>query len=182
MDRKRARPRCRSCRNRCSRRATRRQRVQRTIAHRRSRRLAKRLRHQCRLSLSAHRANLSPIRRHAQSVAIASPGDLPARRPPASIVLMMMRLAHARCCSGGFVTACNKRYHPNHFGCYHCGDSLMGQCVLLAGSLGSIKYRLCVNRRKFSAVKNEPYCVRCFIELFANRCERCKRPIDVRSG
>ena len=62
----------------------------------------------------------------------------------------------------GGVTFKNEAWHRDCFTCAHCREPLAGQ--------------------KFAARNDQPYCAKCFGQLFAKRCTACKTPITGTGG
>lgn len=63
--------------------------------------------------------------------------------------------------SAEYTNAMEKDWHAQHFSCWQCDDSLTGQRYVLRDE--------------------HPYCVNCYENVFANKCEKCDKKIGIDS-
>lgn len=61
---------------------------------------------------------------------------------------------------GQAVTALNKNWHPEHFICTRCTQSLIGG-----------------ESKQFFEKEGKPYCEKCYLKEFAPKCAKCSDPI-----
>ncbi|KAI5295871.1 hypothetical protein KEM52_006651 [Ascosphaera acerosa] len=80
--------------------------------------------------------------------------------------------------AGRVVTACNCRFHPHCFACYHCQTPL--ECVAFYQEPESQREERLARSdpRDQDARKQRFYCHLDFHELFSPRCKTCKTPIE----
>lgn len=55
----------------------------------------------------------------------------------------------------------NKDWHSDHFCCWQCDQTLTGQRYIMRDE--------------------QPYCIKCYEDVFANQCDECAKPIGIDS-
>jgi hypothetical protein len=97
------------------------------------------------------------------ALALAALGSAPAGPGPEQPSTASQTLRCAACdrsISGQYLEALGKCWHPEHFACTRCRGALAGQPFMDSGG--------------------QPYCSRCYAELYNPRCAACGRPITGR--
>ncbi|UMM10306.1 hypothetical protein L5515_000135 [Caenorhabditis briggsae] len=63
--------------------------------------------------------------------------------------------------AGEYTKAMNKDWHSDHFCCWQCDQTLTGQRYIMRDE--------------------QPYCIKCYEDVFANQCDECAKPIGIDS-
>lgn len=63
--------------------------------------------------------------------------------------------------SGEYTKAMNQDWHAGHFCCWQCDETLTGQRYVLRDE--------------------NPYCIKCYENVFANTCDECNKIIGIDS-
>ncbi|PIO64342.1 LIM domain protein, partial [Teladorsagia circumcincta] len=63
--------------------------------------------------------------------------------------------------AGEYTKALNKDWHSDHFCCWQCDQTLTGQRYIMRDE--------------------QPYCIKCYEDVFANQCDECAKPIGIDS-
>ncbi|KAL6732954.1 hypothetical protein Aduo_003656 [Ancylostoma duodenale] len=63
--------------------------------------------------------------------------------------------------AGEYTKAMNKDWHSDHFCCWQCDKTLTGQRYIMRDE--------------------QPYCIKCYEDVFANQCDECAKPIGIDS-